>query len=308
MAVTPYRPKLKRVSRKRLALLEAIYAYLPEGELREQVIVGIRGALAGELGEGFDLRLETVRQETMETFVAKLPQHPVAMFLRVEPHDERLILEIDPMLGIMAVEKMLGGHIESIPEIRALSETEQGVLEYLIAKALASIHERCGRNARVHLRFDRFAESHDPIRKLAEADAEVAVLTFRATLGRHAGFVRLAFTDPFVEQALQGTGSAEGATPRERAILRERLARFAFVKVPLWVEAGGTVLLPADLRQLEEGDVILFEKGDLRLSEAAGSGNAILRVGEGLRAGVEVEVELTKTRAKCRMQGVHKGA
>ena len=228
--------------------------------------------------------------------------------MRVEPSGGAILCEIDPVLAIMAVERLLGGAAESLPEPRALSETEQGVLEYLFLQLLAGIHEASGPEASTQLRFDRLAFDDGHVRKLAPEDAVSATLVFRVIIGRHAGFVRASFIEPFAQEALFGASVPALAGPRARAEMRAKLAALSSLRAPLWAEAGRTTLLPADLRQLEEGDVILFELGDLRLSGGAKQGSAILRVGQGLSGGIDVDVELTEKRAACSVRGVHEGA
>lgn len=162
-------------------------------------------------------------------------------------------------------------------------------------------------DARVHFRFDKFVTHADELTRMADADASVAVAGFRATLGRHAGFVRLVFTEPFLEQALLGVSAPGETRPAESSHARAELARYAYVHVSLWAEAGRTTLGVEDLRQLEQGDVILLEQGDLGLS-GGGEGRAIVRLGSGLSGGIDVTAKLGPARVHCTVQGLHKGA
>ncbi len=307
MAIAPYQLKLKKISKRHEQLLNAIYSYLPATDFREHFVDGIRSSIERHLGDGFSLRLEAVHHESYSSFIAKLPKHPLIVILGLIPQGSKLLCEIDSTLAMMAVERMLGGHVETMPEPRALSETEQGILQYLFLQLLAQVHRACGMDARVHFRFDRFAFNPDTIAPLADSDTQVAVLVFRAMLGRHSGFVRLIFTDPFVEEGLLNVEAPDELRPLERRHALAQMARFDFVRVSLWAEAGRTTLTGADLKQLEEGDVVLFEQGDLKLSEGLG-GRVILRLGDGERGGLEATLTPGGKRAKCKITGIHKGA
>ncbi len=307
MAVKPYQLKLKKVARASVRLLDALYSYLPDSGLREVFLNGLKKSVEGLLGDGFSLRMETVSQEGYESYLARLPGHPLVVVVGLAPHSNKLLVEIDSTLAMMAVERMLGGHADTMPEPRALTETEQGVLQYLILKLLAQTHRASGMDARVHFRFDRFAFSAEDLRRLAAPDAGVAVVAYRAVLGRHAGFIRLAFTEPFVEEAMLEVKAPGESRPVELRHAIESVSRMGYVRVPLWVEAGRTTVEAGDLGQLEEGDVVLLEQGDARLSEGV-EGNAVLRVGEGESGGIDVSVTLDPRHARCRVKGIHKGA
>lgn len=307
MAITPYHFKLKKISKRHEQLLDAIYSYLPAAGLREHFLNSINNSIERHLGDGFSLRLEAIHHESYSSFMGKLPEHPLIVVLGLMPQSSKLLCEIDSTLAMMAVERMLGGHVETMPEPRALSETEQGILQYLFLKLLAQVHRACGMDARVHFRFERFAFDSDKIAPFADLDTQVAVLVFRAMLGRHSGFIRLIFTDPFVEEGLLNVEAPDEIRPLERQHALEQMARFDFIRVPLWAEAGRTTLTGADLKQLEEGDVVLFEQGDLKLSEGMG-GRIVLRLGEGEGGGLDAMLTLKRKRAKCKITGIHKGA
>ncbi|MFH1829439.1 MAG: hypothetical protein ABH871_01515 [Pseudomonadota bacterium] len=306
MAITPYHLKLKKVSKRHQQLLDAIYSYLPKAHVREHLLGGICAAVERHLGDGFSLKLAAVNHESYSSFLAKLPKHALVIVIGLMPQHSKLLCEIDLTLAMMAVERMLGGHVETMPEPRALSETEQGILQYLLLQLLAQIHRACGMDARVHFRFERFAFGSDAIAPLANSDTDVAALVFRATLGRHSGFVRLIFTDPFVEEGLLNVQAPDEERPLERQYAREQMTRFDYIKVPLWAEAGRTTLTGADLKQLEEGDVVLFEQGDLKLSEGL-AGKSILRIGDGAWGGLDATLTLEPKRARCKITDIHKG-
>jgi flagellar motor switch protein FliM len=171
---------------------------------------------------------------------------------------------------------------------------------------IAAFQETCGSDARVMLRFDRLSSELSVAARVAEPDDVGVLLTFRLVIGRHAGFVRIFFPRAVAEEAMFEMPDAEEERPGERVVLRERLSHFASLRVPLAAEAGRTMLLPSDLTQIEEGDVVLLDQGDLDLSDDHG-GRVILRVGQGEAGGIDAEIELTKRRVRCRVLGIHKG-
>lgn len=306
MAVTPFHFKLKRVSGHQQRIIDAVYAYLPATGLRAEFGKGLREAIARHVGEGFSIRLETLAHEPFGAYCAKLPQSAVMAVVGLAPLARRAILEIDTPLAMLAIERLLGGQSETMPEPRPLSDTEQGVLEYLLLQVMAHIHRLCGKDARVHFRFERFAFHQHEVRDLAEAGDGVAVLIFRAEVGRHSGFVRLALPDPFVEEAMLDIEAPDEIRPAERAWRQRQLERVGFIKVPLWAEAGRTVLTPQELAGLEEGDVVLFDEANVSASGGGLSGKVVLRLGTGLHGGFAADVATSGSKARCTIRGVSK--
>ena len=306
MAHKPYRPKLKKVSRDELRLLDAVWSYLPATGMREGFLDGVRGVLAEEIGEGVSLRLESVVHEPFSKFAAKLPQHPLVAVLGLGPHGGKLLCEVDAELAMLAVERMLGGRAKSIPEPRELSDTEQGVMQYLLAKILSEVHRECRDAERAHFRFERFALTAEEAQTAVDEGTGCAVMAFRVTLGRHAGFVRVILPDPFIEQALMDVEAPGEERVQEQDWRRDAIGRFSYVRTSLWAEAGRTTLAPADLARLEVGDVILLEGGDLALSGGE-MGRAVLRIGEGAIAGLDAEVSLDPDRVRASVSGIHRG-
>ncbi len=308
MTIRPYRFKLKQVSEHEQRLLEALFAYLPATGLRSLFRRGLVQALTREIGVPCALHLETVRQESYEQFLSRLPDPALLAVVGMAPIEAKAILDIDAPLAMTIVERLLGGEGRRVPEPRPLSDTEQGVFEYLLLKAMAEVHDLCGDDARVHFRFERFAMHPHEVRELAAGDEGMALLVFRLQVGERTGFVRLVLPDPFVEGVLLDVEGVEERRPGERAERLQRLRRFGFLRVPLWAEAGRTVLTPAELAQLEEGDVVLFDESLVRLDGGRPTGKCLLRVGAGLAGGYEAELQTDADYARLTLTGVHKGA
>ncbi|MBN1282674.1 MAG: hypothetical protein JXA24_02735 [Proteobacteria bacterium] len=318
MTVRPYKLRLKKVSGAEQELLAAVYSFLPATGAREGLLDGLRQAVADELGESFSLVLEAVEQQAFASFCARLPRHPIVAVIGLAPYQDKMLCEIDQTLALMAVERLLGGHVKSLPEPRQLSETEQAVLQYLIAKVLSEVHRRCKGEERIHFRLERLATSPDEAKAAAAEESRCAVLAYRAGMGRHAGFARLVFPEPFVKQAMLEAEAPGESKPGERAARMRAMERYHYVRTALWAEAGRATVTPADIARLEEGDVVLLEGGDLALSglpamRAAGSearpagGRVILRAGLGEGAGLDADVTLEAGRARACVRGIHRG-
>lgn len=307
MRTRPFKFRLKKVSGKEQALIDAIYSFLPSIGLEENFSKGIEESVSSHLNDIFSFRLERLHYVPYSSFLGRLPQTAVMAVLGLAPLSGKAIIELDAPLAILGVERMLGSRSKSLPMPRELTDTEEGVLQFLILQILSHVHSVCGKDASVHFRFDRFAFRSHEVRELAGENDGVAVLVFRIELGRHSGFVRLCLPDPFVEEGLLNVKShgEENYSAREKLV--RGMERFGYVKAPMWAEVGRTTLTGRDLAELEEGDVILFDEAMVMLADGHPSGMAVLRVGMGLQGGIDAEITLKDRKVSCRITGLHKG-
>lgn len=307
MSITPFHFKLKKVSSREQRLIKALYSYLPDTGLAEGFGQGIREAIARHVGEDFELKLEMLEHKHFSSFLSRLPKLSIMAIVGMAPLSNKVILEIDVPLATLLIERMLGGQVEAMQEPRALSDTEQGVLQYLLLQVMAHIHRLCAKDARAHFRFERLAFAHHEVRELADENDGVAVLTFRAEIGRYCGFVRLAMPDPFIEGAFLDVPSPDEVRVSERSWTEAQLERFGYVRMPLWAEVGRTTVTPADIRGLEEGDVVLLDAASAYPVKGKLEGKVILRAGRGMCGGIDADLDIKKGRVNCKIVGFHKG-
>jgi flagellar motor switch protein FliM len=307
MAIKPYHFKLKKVSERRQNLLKALYSYLPATGVRERFDRGIRDAISRHVGDKCRFRLEAVHEDTYSQFIDKLPEPSLLVVFGMAPLAGKAILEIDFTLAMMLVERMLGGESGSVPDVRELSDTEQGVLQYLILQVLEGVHTSCGKDERVLFRFERFAFHAHEVEELVSGNEGMVTLVYRLNIGRRSGFIRLSLPDPFVEEAFLNVEAPNEIRSEERGYMTRNLRRFRSISFPLWAEAGRVSLTGSEIAQLEEGDIIIFDQSSVSLVDGKPSGQTLLRVGDGRNGGFDAELFGDQKSSKLKILGVHKG-
>ncbi len=304
MAIQPYQLKLQQVEGSQQRLLRAIYAYLPATGMQDLFAAGVRDAVARHVGESIDFHLEALHQESFGTCLERLADPSLIVVIGLAPLAQQAFLEIDQSLALMVIERMLGGPLGHMTEARELSETEQGVFQYLILQILAHLHRACGDDNRVGFRFDRFAFHPHQIQEIASPDDGVAELIFRVQLGHTSGFVRLMLPNPFVQEAFLNVAGIGENRASEQAWRQRELKRFASVEFPLVAEAGRMSVTPQDVAQLEEGDIILFDESRMKLEQGHPAGRVRLTVGDGLHGAIQGDLMHEGDRLRVRIAGV----
>lgn len=307
MTIRPFHFNLKKVSSRNLSLLEAIWEFLPATGLRDSLQSTLKDTLKNLLSEDVSFELSAIHEESFSSFLAKLPKNSVMAIVGLSPLRHKAVLEIDSPLAALVIEKILGGEAKRLPEPKVLSETEQGILQYILAELFHSIHKLSGKDERVHFRFDRFAFASHEVRDLAEPDAKVSTLVFRVIIGQHSGFLRLILPDPFVEAGFLSIKDAAEMKTFESCWLAKRFEKFGYVKTSLWAEAGKSTITQMDLKDLEVGDVVIFDESNLSISRKKPVGDVTLRVGYGRQGGFDAKLVTKNSHVCCEIKGVHKG-
>lgn len=307
MNIKPFHFKLSKVSGAEQRVLSALFDFLPKTGMREKFHEAIHEALEKHLGLETHYLLESVNQDTFDSFLERLPDTTVLVVLGMAPRQGKIILEIDEHLAALFIEKLLGGSAETMPTPRPLSDTEQGVLQYLILQVLAHLHHLCGGDARLHFRFEKFVFSPKGLKGIVSPNEPVSGLTVKMTVGNHGGFVKLVFPSPVIEQQYLNVVAKGEARPAEKAYLMDRLEELSFVAVPLWAEVGHTTVTTGDMKNLEVGDVVVFDATQISLSEGVPQGRAILCAGEGRHGGFVTEISVAPKKVQCRIVDVKKG-
>ena len=308
MIVKPFQLKLAKVSSQQQEILRAVMSFLPKTAVSSVVHEGIAGVMAERLGPDTSFELESVAEMTHGAFTKTLTHVPIVVALTCVPVNHKACLQIDDVIAHVAIERMLGGEHDGARAMRSPTDTEQGVLQYLILMLLERLQKVAGKAANVHFRFDRFALDPADVEGIAEADAKVVVLTYRVTLGDHAGFVRLVLPNPLVEAAFLDVPTAALRSDEELSRDRAQLNRFKDVATVMWIDAGRTTLTPDELANIERDDVVLFDESDIILGkDGAVTGRVRVRIGTGSHGGFISEITTDARAAHCRLDQSFRG-
>lgn len=276
--IRPFRFRLKKIPSEINDLVSGLLDYLPATEARESFHLAIRKALQQYLQE-IRYYLKTVEPVSFGYLSRSLPSPCCVGVLGMEPFREKAFVEVDPALGFLMIEKLLGGKGEGALELRPLTETEQGVIEFLILKVLSEIHKRCGETARLHFRLEKMILEPAHIRDYAAGEAPYVCLKNHAALLGRSGFINIHLPHPWVLEGFLKD------LPTRRKLSRAEsegpLKNFETLPVSLLGEIGSARVGAGELNRLEAGDVVLLDETSLAHAEGLFSGSVRLQAGEG---------------------------
>lgn len=298
MAVKPFFWKsLKKISKDDQLLLDSVYELLPETSARDKLAIEIRKTLMKHLGEKLFYYLDSVQTRPYLNFLSDLPDTPSIAIIGMEPISEKAVLYIDSNLAFLLIDRLLGGQGEPHIENRSLTETEQGVVQYLIMQILAQIWQVCGKSARVHFRFEKFCFSGRDIEKISNGKEPVVELNFKVGIGELSGFVKLIFPKTFIEKT--ASGHKQITEDIDLPYFLNKTSSYNYLQTTLWADVGRANISSIELSALESGDVIVFDETEAELIENQISGKASLRTGQGESGSLTAKVKPEGKVIKC---------
>lgn len=301
MLVKPFHWNLKKVSSEETRLLKALFEFLPETSVRAELGLAIRKTLLKHLGEKVVYYLDAVNQLSYNDFLSGAGEPVAIAVLGLAPIQKKMVIEIDGEIAHIIIDHLLGGEGTSAAH-RTPTDAEQGVLQYLIMQLLGEVYKLCGASTRVHFRFERFVFDLKDASELAEPKDMVALLTYKVVIKERAGFVKLAFPNPFALEAFL-TPEQVTTSPGEAGFIAKAVGSYDFLNAALWAEAGVATLEPTELSSLDAGDVIIFDETGLTLADGKLSGNVYLRAGSGVSGGFRAVVRPAKGKVGCTIVG-----
>src|SRR3989338_3057291 len=299
--IKPFRFSLAKVSKADNQILSDLLEFLSSSGLQETFPLSIRKSLNQYLP---DLRYYLERIETLSyhDFFVSLPNPSSVAVIGLEPFKEKGLIELDPALSFTIIEKLLGGKGDTTFELRPFTETEQGVVEFLLLKLLAEIHKEAGNKPKLHFRLERMVLEPAHLKAKMQDDLPMVCLKVHVALSNKSGFVKIYLPAPWILEGFLKDLPGDAKSHSHKA-LKKSLRRFDFLPIDMKCGLGEAEVGFSDFEKLEEGDVILFDETHLQHKKEGWRGGVKLFVGEGEAGGLTAIWEGFSGGGLCRITG-----
>lgn len=172
------------------------------------------------------------------------------------------ILEVNPQLALILVERLLGGAGETQPKPRAITPIEQAVIRGVIEHALSDLQNAWRSIAELNFKYQRLEMEADFV-QVAPSSEIVIVVSFDVNIGLHTYLMNLCFPTFALEEVLtkltrQQVTAGPIKTSPERIRENVQIVKKHMSKtyLPVSVELGRTSITVRELLELEQGDII----------------------------------------------------
>jgi flagellar motor switch protein FliM len=205
-----------------------------------------------------DVHLLSVQQMTYGEFIQSLPSPTIVSVFELNPLG-KAILELNPELGLMMVERLLGGKLQLPEKSRELTDIEQTILRRIIFRCLSHLKEAWQNVTEVEAQFERM-ELNPHFVQIVAPNQTVVLVTLSVKGDEHEGFLNLCLPDTLLEPVLSRltahywlASTRQSATPQTLETLRRRIEQ---TRVEVVVLLGETPLSVGEVVDLQRGDVI----------------------------------------------------
>ncbi len=221
-----------------------------------------------------EAKVTAVQQVTYAEFTRSMPNPTIMSIFDLKPLG-RAVLEIGPQLGLVIVERMLGGKGRMPDKGRELTDIEQSILKRVILRALSHIKEAWQNVVDVDATFERL-EMNPQFAQLVAPNQMVILVTITLHIAGNEGFMNICLPDILLEPVLSKLSAHYWFASTRQAITSESLSslkrKVERTKVDVIVELGAASITFRELLNLQVGDVItLYNRADALLPVRIGT-------------------------------------
>ncbi|MCG8509622.1 MAG: flagellar motor switch protein FliM, partial [Rhodospirillales bacterium] len=245
----------ERVSKDQMLALETLH----EGFARS-----FGASLSGFLRTIIEVKVSGIEQVTFSEFTHGLPNPTCFNLLSCEPLEGNMCLELSPLIVYPVIDRLLGGSNADlfIPQ-RPLTAIEMRLVGKVIDRAMTSLEEVWEPILKAQFKATE-SESNPALVQIVAPNEVVVVVGFEMKMGGRAGTMSLCLPynviEPVVEKLSNQTWAAYKRQTKDQK-LRQRVAgHLDAAKLNVTAQLATTTITMNELRNLQEGDVILTEK------------------------------------------------
>lgn len=255
----------------------------------------LQTSLSAYLRTQVNLELAGVKEMMYEEFAESLASPAILSILRLNPLQGSAVLAIDPNIGFVMLDRLLGGPGTNLKRHRPLTEIEQTVVRRIIERMVQILEEEWNQVVDLEVQFERI-ELNPQFTQLVPPKDMTVVVRFTVNLCSVEGRMHLCIPYSALEPVssklkaqLWFAGEQQQADPQSQKIIQRRLEN---MRLPLVAELGTGRITIGDFLDLGTGDVIqLSARTKDPLSIRIGRGTKFL--GKPGRVGSRLAVELT---------------
>ena len=229
--------------------------------LHEEFAKVAAASLSGMLRTIVDVELESVEQAGYGEYVAAMGTPTCAFVFNMEPLKGGAVLELNPAMAFVMIDRLLGGQGVNVPEPREFTEIERAVIERVAVRLTGELQQAWQPvravalgvlNLEVNPQFIQVTSPHEVI----------VVASFRLRIGEQAGTLSLGYPHLLLEPLLGSLGgqrwTATATAPKPAArnfVMRE----IAASPITLRAFLGQATLTVRELLNLQTGQLVAVD-------------------------------------------------
>jgi type III secretion system YscQ/HrcQ family protein len=295
---------LPRYTHDQIAVLQSLQAYFSQRPFSRTFLDEMGSLLEGYLKAPCAIAVQETQTVARTNLGALLPAVGCLLVIGCAPGEHKILVDLDPSIATLAIDRLLGGNGEASRIQRALTEIEEGVLSFIILKALTFVHDAWETGRELALTLDRFASRLEELQPIIDSEPGYHVLSLSLGVGKKVGYARILVPDTLITTRFQQALAQAGGPEAERRHMRTVFRALGERDVTARVEVAQLDLGPDDIAGLEEGDIVILENHQLVLGPEGLSGLAFVKLGTGRNGGLRTQIQSDGERVRLVVAGI----
>ena len=209
-----------------------------------------------------EIEIVSVDQLTYSEFMMSVSNPTCIYIFQMEPLEGAAILEINPNLVFLIVDRLFGGQGKATDHTRELTDIEKSVLSKISERALQNLKEVWEHVGIFNPKIESY-ETNAQFVQIAPPNETVILISLEVRMKHGSGLISLCFPYMMLESVIDKLSgeswiSGQRTTTQETRRLIE--AELASTELATHVMIGEATLTMRDLLQLNTGDVVVLDK------------------------------------------------
>jgi len=277
--------ELKKINTKELALERNMARLFPKEGQSTDMTRHLEDVFFKIVGMPIKLSFESRFDSNFDHFTKGLSDKTVCASIALAPSNKKMMVEVDTDAIFALVDRMLGGKGEVPKVLHPLTPLEEGVVQFFIARFLKEISQHWS-NSPFKMRLDRILLKPEAVERLGDKTEPVLLATYRLRFNSMTSYVRLCLPHPVLSDWMKTSLSA----PVESASDWPSKS-IGTLRTLLWGEIGLVNLSAGEVKQLQRGDIILFDEFYPEYDGKKLNGPVRLRFGDDPFGGIDGELD-----------------
>lgn len=243
--------------------------------LHETFARHLSSTLSAHLRTPVKVTLCEVQQRIYDEYLSALKAPAVMYLFTPEPLEGQAILEFNPYIVFIMIDRLMGGPGRVKGRIRELTEIEENLVRAMVDRTMEDLKEAWDTMVKMHPHIDKY-ESNPQFAQLVSPNDTVCLITFELKVGEASGGMSICMPHSTLQPVLQRLSTQhwyqKGNRVNPEKGSQNLSAGMEQVQIPVAAVLGHAEVSMRDMVDLQVGDVI-------RLQERA-SGNLTLVIGK----------------------------
>ena len=206
----------------------------------------------------------SIGQMNYDEFVKSLHNPTVMCIFSLRPLEGNMVIEIQPQLAFVIVDRLLGGFGYSVEKIRELTDVEQTVIKRVMSRILPSIKEAWQVVVELNPAFESI-ELNPLFTQIIPPTDMIVLITFEVRISEAFGLINICLPFAVIEPILDRLNAQVWFTRSSRHNANSESAlslqnRLNLAQVPVVVELGHANISVGELLHLQAGDVLQLDQ------------------------------------------------